>query len=76
MENVMATLQNVVNIIKTPASLVGVIALMIGGYYILAGGQEGRQKGKYWIIGAVVGLLIIWLAPEIISWLKTNTGNI
>lgn len=76
MESVLSTLRQVIEIMKVPASLVGVIAIMIGGYYILGGGHEGRQKGKQWIIGAIIGLLLIWLAPSIIDWLQTNTGNI
>ncbi len=54
--------------------LVAVVFALWGGFNILtAGGDEEKvKKGKTILIQAALGLVVIWLASSIITWIVTR----
>lgn len=49
----------------------GVFALAIAGIYLALGKQEGGQKVSY----AVMGILVILLAPSVVTTLRSVAGG-
>lgn len=58
-DSLVQTLTSFVKTVQKPAIVCTAIAICVGGYQIMLGGDEGRQKAKKWIVGAVVGMLFI-----------------
>ncbi|QKE76054.1 hypothetical protein HPK19_24925 (plasmid) [Arthrobacter citreus] len=48
------------------------IALCIGGYYFMLGGDSGRPKAKGWFIGATVGLIVVMGAYALAQGINSN----
>jgi hypothetical protein len=67
-------LERVINWVLTLAAALAVIYLIYGGiiYITAAGNEEKTKAGKNALIGAVIGLVIIFLSYLIIGWV----GNI
>ncbi len=49
----------------------GVFALAIAGIYLAMGKQEGGQKVSY----AVMGILVVLLAPSVVTTLRSVAGG-
>ena len=65
------------SLVGTAATFLAIIAVLYGiwgGFNILtAGGEEDKvKKGKTILIQAGIGLVVIWLANSIVSWLITK----
>ena len=75
MDSLVNTLNNIIEMIKMPAYSVAVLAVIVGGYYYMAGGQEGKMKAKNWIIGGLVGLMIILLSSSIVGYLQGQVAG-
>jgi len=75
MQNLISTLNQIVTSLKMPAVILSSIAIIIGAYHLILGGQEGKQKAKGWFIGGGVGLIIILLATEISNYIARQTGQ-
>lgn len=73
-------IQTYINFIMTFLYLIAVLYALWGGFNILtAGGDEEKvKKGKTILIQGALGLLVIWLAGTIVSWvlglLNAGTG--
>lgn len=63
-------IQTYINYIMTFLYLIAVLYALWGGFNILtAGGDEEKvKKGKTILIQGAMGLLVIWLAGTIVSW--------
>lgn len=72
MESLISTLQRILEWLQMPAIIGAAIAFCIGGYYLMFGGDQGRQKSIKWFIGGVVGLVIILGALSLANSVSTN----
>ncbi|MCP4524253.1 MAG: hypothetical protein GY828_08605 [Candidatus Gracilibacteria bacterium] len=65
-----ATIQGYINTLMTFLSVLAVLLVLFGGFNILtAGGDEEKvKKGKTIIIQAAIGLLVIFLARVLVTW--------
>lgn len=59
MESLMATGQQLLEWLQMPAGIGAAIAFVIGGYQLMLGGDQGRQKCVKWFIGGAAGLIIV-----------------
>lgn len=48
------------------------LSFCVGGYYLMWGGQSGRQHAKGWFIGGAVGLVVVMGAYGLASGLNNN----
>ena len=64
-------LTKIYDLIKSVASIVGVLAITAGGlYYMFAGNNiQSRENAKMVVSYAVVGLVIVWVAPLLVTYL-------
>ena len=74
-----SAVQGYVNTFMTFLAIIAVLLILWGGFQILtaAGDDDKVSKGKTIIIQAAIGLLVIFLANSIISWilrLFTSSG--
>lgn len=70
----METFRKILEAAQQPAGLAAAIAFVIGGYYLIFGGDQGRQKAIKWFIGAAVGLIIV-LGATALSTLVSDNVN-
>ncbi len=58
-------------------TLVAVIYVIYAGFQVLVGGSDDKAigKAKSTIINVVLGIIIMWLAYAIVTWLITALGN-
>ncbi len=66
---------NLYGIIRTLGTIAGVLAAAYGGF-ILATCHETKERGdaKNLISGAIIGLMVIWLAPLLIKALVDSNA--
>lgn len=62
MEQLSSTIFQIVDWLKIPSYAVLAACILIGGYNIYNGGQDGMQKGKKWIMGGIAGTALVQLA--------------
>ncbi len=72
--------QTVIGVILLALSfvtLVAVIYVIYAGFQVLVGGSDDKAigKAKSTIINVVLGIIIMWLAYAIVTWLITALGN-
>ncbi|PIR49229.1 hypothetical protein COU80_00570 [Candidatus Peregrinibacteria bacterium CG10_big_fil_rev_8_21_14_0_10_55_24] len=48
-------------------ALLAVIAIIIGGVYMIVGGESGVERGKRILLYTIVGVLIILIAGAVVS---------
>ncbi|MFC5543015.1 hypothetical protein ACFPOH_15000 [Ureibacillus suwonensis] len=72
MENLIATGQAFLEWLQMPAVIATAIAFCIGGYYLIFGGEQGRQKAVKWFIGGVVGLIVVLGAYSLANSISSN----
>jgi uncharacterized membrane protein len=67
-DEILAPVMKVYNIIKYAATIIGVLVLVFAGVsFLTAGGDTGKKdKAKHMMIGVIVGLIVIWVAPLIV----------
>jgi len=70
-DNFITTLDNMLGFVIGLLYFVAVVFALWGGFQILtAGGDEEKvKKGKTTLIQAVIGLIVIFLASNIITWI-------
>ena len=66
--------QNVTTNATTTARFVAIAVLVIVGLIWLFGGQQA-QKAKAWLGAAIVGSVILIIAPQIIPWIYRMYGG-
>jgi RsiW-degrading membrane proteinase PrsW (M82 family) len=64
-------ISNIYDLIKAAVSILGIIAITIAGaMYMFSGGNiQQRESAKSTVSYAVVGLVLVWVAPLIVSYL-------
>ena len=64
------------DLIKGVVSVVGIIALTVaGGMYMFSGSNiQSRENAKHMVSYAIVGLVIVWVAPILVSYLTAPVG--
>lgn len=72
MEQFIANATSFLAWIQMPSLICAAIAIAIAGYFWLAGGQDGRRMAKGFLIGAVVGLVLINGALALATSVNTN----
>ncbi|MGB6408006.1 MAG: hypothetical protein WBF39_11055 [Planococcus donghaensis] len=72
MEGLISTAQGILEWLQMPAIVGAAIAFCIGGYYLMFGGDQGRQKAIKWFIGGAVGLVIILGALSLANSVSSN----
>lgn len=72
MESLIATATSILTWLQMPAIIGAAIAFCIGGYYLMFGGDQGRQTAIKWFIGGAVGLVIILGAKSLADSVSTN----
>lgn len=58
-------------------TLIAVVYVLWAGFRILTGGSDEKamEQGKKMIINVVIGIVIMWLAYAIVSWVVTALMN-
>jgi len=74
MDSLMETFRQILEAAQRPAGLAAAIAFVIGGYYLIFGGDQGRQKAIKWFIGAAVGLIIVLGATALSTMVSDNVN--
>ena len=59
MESLISSLEALLAWLQTPAIIGAAIAFCIGGYYLMFGGDQGRQKAIKWFVGGAIGLIVV-----------------
>lgn len=59
MGSLISTGTSILKWLQRGALISAAIAFCIGGYYLIWGGMQGRQKSITWFIGGAVGLVIV-----------------
>jgi len=72
MESLIATGQSLLEWLQMPAIVAAAIAFCIGGYYLIFGGDQGRQKAIKWFIGGAVGLIVVLGANSLANSVSSN----
>ncbi len=62
---------NIYDLIKAAVSILGIIAITLAGaMYMLSGGNVGqREQAKSMVSYSIIGLVLVWVAPLIVSYL-------
>lgn len=72
MESLIATGLSILEWAQRLGIISAAIAICVGGYYLIWGGDRGRSKAIGWLIGAVVGLVIVGGAYTLAQGIDTN----
>ncbi|MFA6064895.1 MAG: pilin [archaeon] len=69
--DITAPITKIYDLIKGVVSVVGIIAITIaGGMYMFSGSNiQSRENAKHMVSYAIVGLVLVWVAPLIVSYL-------
>lgn len=73
--DITAPINKIYDLIKAIVSIVGIIAITIAGaMYMMSGSNiQSRENAKNMVSYAIVGLVLVWVAPLIVGYL-TLTG--
>ena len=66
------TFRQVVRGLKIIAPPGAFIAVAIGGFYYIFGGEQGKYKAKVWWLSALIGVVIVLGADAIVNWVSDN----
>lgn len=72
MEKFIATATDFLGWLQMPSLILTAIAICVGGYFFMWGGDQGRQQAKKWWIGAVVGLVVVMGAYSLATSVNNN----
>lgn len=61
------------DLVKAVISILGILAITVaGGYYMFSGSNiQHRENAKSMASYAVVGLVLVWIAPLVVNYLTT-----
>lgn len=70
-DTMLSPVMKIYNLVKYFASAIAVVVLLFAGItYIISGNDPGkREQAKNMAMYVVIGLLVIWLAPLIVSFI-------
>jgi len=71
LEKIKEPLDRVYSVIQTLVSVVGVIVISFAGFKFMVSGEnlQARESSKHMMGYAVMGLLVIWMAPYLVNYL-------
>lgn len=72
MDSLITTGQSILQWAQRLALIGAALAFCIGGYYLIFGGERGRQKSITWFIGGAVGLVIVMGAYGLAEGVNSN----
>lgn len=72
MEGLQATGMSLIEWAQILGPLAAAVAIIIGGFYLIVGGDRGRPKAIGWFIGAALGLIIVMGAIGIAESINDN----
>ena len=69
--DITAPITKIYDLVKGAVSILGIIALTIaGGIYMFSGNNiQTRESAKSMVSYAVVGLVLVWIAPLVVNYL-------
>lgn len=67
---------SLINILIGLGSVVAVAMIIVGGYTFIfsAGDPEKVEQGQKTLSGAIIGLVIVWIAGMLVKWLLEFIG--
>ncbi len=70
-DSILAPVMKIYSFIKYTATLVGVLTLVFAGIsFMTAGGEMAKkEQAKQMAFGVVFGLVLIWIAPVIVTFI-------
>ena len=70
-DQILEPVMKIYNLVKYSASVLAVVVLLFAGVtYMTAGGDPGkREKAKNMAMYVIIGLIVIWGAPLIVSFI-------
>lgn len=74
--DVTAPITKIYDLIKGVVLVVGLIALTVaGGMYMFSGSNiQSRENAKHMVSYAIVGLVVVWVAPVLVAYLTAPVG--
>lgn len=73
-EQTTSTIENITSGLVTIGVPLGALVLVIAGIVWMVGGQQGPRMAKGFIIGVLIGLVLIFAADALASWVA-NQAN-
>jgi type IV secretory pathway VirB2 component (pilin) len=69
--DITAPITKIYDLIKAVVSVLGIIAITVaGGMYMFSGSNiQSRENAKHMVSYAIVGLVLVWVAPSIVGYL-------
>jgi len=69
-DSILVPIMKIYSFIKYAATLAGVLMLVFAGIsFITAGGEMvKKEKAKNMAVGVVIGLILIWVAPLVVTF--------
>lgn len=71
-DGLVSTGEQILSMAQTMGLIAAAIALCVGGYYLILGGDRGRTKSVGWFIGAAAGLVIVMGAYGLAQAIDSN----
>ncbi len=70
-DEITAPVNKIYDLVKAIVSVLGIIAITVAGaMYMFSGNNiESRESAKSMVSYAVVGLVLVWVAPLVVSYL-------
>jgi TRAP-type C4-dicarboxylate transport system permease small subunit len=72
MSGLISTGESILKWAQNLAMIGAAIAFCIGGYYLIFGGERGRQKSITWFVGGAVGLVVVMGAYGLAQGVDSN----
>jgi RsiW-degrading membrane proteinase PrsW (M82 family) len=74
-QDITAPINRIYDLIKGIISVIGIIAITIAGaMYMFSGSNiQNRENAKSMVSYAIVGLVLVWVAPLIVGYLTAPT---
>lgn len=69
-----STIENITSGLVTIGVPLGALVLVIAGIVWMVGGQQGPRLAKGFIIGVAVGLILIFAADALASWVASQAS--
>lgn len=70
MEDVITTINNIAEGVKTLGLPIGILAFIIVGImFVFAKDPQKKEMHSSWAVSIVMGLAIVWLASSVMNWL-------
>lgn len=72
-DDITAPITKIYDLVKGVVSILGIIAITVAGaYYMFSGSNiQARENAKSMVAYSVVGLVLVWVAPLIVTYLTS-----